>query len=172
MKHQPNRTRMPLTVDVLERFLPNVDRSGECWLWTGKKDGDGYGMLYALGGDFRAHRVAYEIAFDKSPGSLFVCHRCDNPACVRPSHLFLGTNKENTADRHAKGRDARGPRARPDLSVRGEHHGQAKLTDEDVRTIRRERAAGVTQRALQTRFGVSQGTISHIQSGKSWRHVI
>lgn len=172
MKHQPNRTRMLLTVSVIERFLPNVDRTGGCWVWTGKKDADGYGMLYATGGDFRAHRVAYELAFDRAPGDLCVCHTCDNPSCVRPSHLFLGTSQENTADRHAKGRSATGPKLRRERIARGERQGQAKLTDGDVRTIRRERAAGVTQKELQARFGVSQGTISHIDSGKSWRHVI
>jgi hypothetical protein len=151
---------MPLTLSVMDRFLPNIDRSGDCWLWLGKVDKDGYGVFYANGGDFRAHRVAYEFAFDVAPGDHFVCHRCDNPKCVRPEHLFLGTSQENTADRHAKRRDARGHRV-----------GVAKLTHDDVVQIKAALRAGETQCDLAKRFGVRQTNISMIATGQTWRHV-
>lgn len=169
------RTRKPITTAIASRFLSQVDRSGECWLWTGKQDKDGYGVLYADRGDFRAHRIAYELANDVSPGDLFVCHRCDNPRCVRPEHLFLGTSQENTADRNAKGRQAHGDRtgARlyPHRVPRGERHGAARLTASDVKEIRSLSADGVLQAELMKKFGVSQGAISHIVTRKCWRHV-
>ena len=160
MKHTPNRTRRPLTLAVMDRFLPNVDRSGACWLWTGKRDVDGYGVFYFDGGDYRAHRVAYEFAFDQAPGSKCVCHRCDNPSCVRPDHLFLGTSEENTADRNAKGRQARG-RSVP----------QSKLSDTQVIEIRRALSTGAKQVAIARAYGVSQALISSIKCGIAWRHV-
>lgn len=160
MKHRPNRTKQPVTDRVASAFLSSVDRSGECWIWRGKADKEGYGILYKDGGDFRAHRVAYELAFDASPGDLQVCHRCDNPQCVRPDHLFLGTIAENTADRNAKSRQAKGARC-----------GMAKLDDDTVRRIRAELATGARQVDLAERFGVSQASISLIGLGATWRHV-
>lgn len=175
MKHQPNRTRMPLTLSVMDRFLPNIDRSGDCWLWIGKVDKDGYGVFYANGGDFRAHRVAYEFAFDVAPENQCVCHRCDNPQCVRPEHLFLGTNQENTADRHAKGRSAVGDRtcARmyPERLARGERSGSAKLTETDVRAIRAALEHGASYAALGRQYGVTWSAIKWIHIGRTWRHL-
>jgi hypothetical protein len=161
VKHRPNRTRQPVTERVANAFLARVDRrGGECWTWTGKRDSDGYGVLYIDGGDFRAPRVAYELANDRAPGDLMVCHRCDNPACVNPSHLFLGTGQDNTRDRNAKRRQARGERS-----------GVAKLTDAAVREIRAALSMGETQVSVAGRFGVTQATVSLVKLGRVWGHV-
>ncbi len=160
MKHRPNRTHQPLTLRVFDKFYPQVDRSGECWLWTGRLNKDGYGMFYIDGGDFFAHRVAYGFANDVSPGALCVCHKCDVRRCVNPAHLFLGTQRENTNDRNAKGRQARGERA-----------GLSKLTEADVRSIRSAYEQGSTQKSLGVLYGVTQSAIAAITNRLTWRHV-
>ena len=157
MKHKPNRTRQPVTDRVAAKFFANVDRSGDCWLWTGKTDKDGYGIFYKDGGDFRAHRAAYEIGHGVAPGDMCVCHRCDNPRCVNPEHMFLGTSETNTADRNAKGRQARGVR---------QH--LAKLDDRAVVAIR---ASAARQVDLAAHYGVSQAAISFIKLRQTWKHV-
>lgn len=87
----------------IERFWSKVDKSGECWLWTGGKSG-GYGYFKVNGSTLRANRLAYEIEHGEIPEGMLVCHSCDTPACVNPAHLWLGTDKDNQADKVAKGR--------------------------------------------------------------------
>ena len=86
------------------RFWERVDTTGECWLWTGHRNEDGYGTLGWQYKQYSAHRLSYEIAYGAIPPGLCVCHRCDNPPCVRPDHLFLGTQADNMRDRYRKGR--------------------------------------------------------------------
>lgn len=160
MKHRPNRTHQPITESVAAAFYARVQRTESCWTWTGKTDKSGYGVFYKDGGDFRAHRVAYAIGNGVGPGTMFVCHRCDNPRCVRPDHLFLGSNRENTADRHAKGR-----------SAKGSSSGAAKLTESDVAAIRAALRGGAKQVDMAIRFGITQANVSEIARGKTWRHV-
>lgn len=140
-----------------------------CWLWSGSKKEDGYGILRMSGcarKAIRAHRLSWEIAHGPIPDGMLVCHKCDNPPCVNPSHLFLGTNIDNSRDRDAKGRtDLRG--LRTNLPT-GERHSTARLTDEEIATIRRERAAGVAPGELARRFGTCRKYVWAIVNYK-WR---
>ena len=111
---------------TLEQFWAHVRKSDGCWLWTGYVDHRGYGRLTWRGQNYRlAHRVSYELAH-ADPAGLCVCHRCDNPLCVRPEHLFLGTRADNNRDMVAKGRQAAGERSgahtHPEKIVRGDAH--------------------------------------------------
>lgn len=143
-----------------------LDPKTGCWVWTRGKAGAGYGVV-RLSNPRRkeyAHRLAY-LAFVGPPRSLHVCHACDNPACVNPKHMFLGTQAENMADMRAKGRGGRPPLRR------GETHGRAKLSEEDVRKIRSECAAGKPQHVLGREYGISQAHVSLVVRRESWKHI-
>ncbi len=157
---------------VAERFWEKVDKSGECWLWTGAIFGPGYGAFSPVRTQqVCAHRVAWELTNGPIPEGKNVCHRCDVRLCVNPAHLFIGTQAENLADMRAKGRQA-APEAhgRP-----GEAHHNAKLTNQAVRDIRsRYAAGGVSQKDLAAEYSVSQGLIGLIGlivTHRAWRHV-
>ena len=132
-----------------------------CWLWTGAKVGK-YGACRRTAGENRAHRAAWALANGPIPKGLFVCHRCDNPPCVNPGHLFLGTVYDNNADMVAKGRNV-GPK--------GEIQHRAAVTEQDVLAIRAAALEGVGQRALARKYGVSQNCIWHILKRKTWTHL-
>ena len=162
---------------LAERFWAKVDKSAGpngCWIWIASRSSDGYGRIEKSGTTV-AHRVAWEMANGPIPKGLWVCHKCDNPPCVNPSHLFLGTPKRNAADRHSKGRSATGDdsgaRTRPDVRPRGESHTSAILTENDVRMIRNRHAAGETFAALGREFGVSNVAVRSAVTRKSWAHV-
>ena len=135
-----------------------------CWLWSGNINGDGYGIAYCGGrSQMVASRLMYELTHQIDlPANLYVCHRCDTPACVNPAHLFLGTARDNALDAASKNRLNRwdGRRA-------GERNHAAKLTKAQVEEIRR---IGYTQSAqsLAKRFGVSKTAITSIRSGRAW----
>ena len=92
----------------IQRFWSKVSRTDYCWLWTAGKDGDGYGLFWYNGKQVRAPRFILQVILKKNIGTYQVCHTCDNPSCVRPSHLFCGTGLDNAADREAKGRGISG----------------------------------------------------------------
>lgn len=148
--------------DVSGRFWSKVDKTDECWVWAAYTSDAGYGFFRLDGHSIPAHRYAYEEYYGTVvPSHLFVCHHCDNPPCVRPDHLFLGTTQENTADKVAKGRQSL-----------GEKHGRAKITENDVRVIRRlYKEGGVSQAKLAARFGITQIQVSHICLHRAWTHV-
>jgi len=161
---------------MMARFWAKVDKNGPivshvkglgcCWLWKAATNSDGYGLVGVDGRTLRAHRVSWEIHNGPIPAGMCILHRCDNPACVNPAHLFLGTDADNIRDCVAKGRHVTHP-APP-----GEGHRSAKLTDANVLEIRKLYAAGgVFQRELGERFGVSRQNISYILSRKAWAHV-
>lgn len=163
-----------MNADQIARFWSLVNKTDSCWLWTGRFSKSGYGKFLArgtgIGRNQRAHRVAWMIANGPIPVGLFVCHRCDTPACVRLDHLFLGTPKENTNDARIKGRLRTGPI--PAESIRrGEANVHSKLTESDVVRIRELSADGLSQSRIGILFGINQTTVSGIILGHSWSHV-
>lgn len=147
-----------------ERFWEKVDKSGDCWIWTGAKDLCGYGRVSIGGKVCSAHRASYELAYGKIEEPSFeVCHKCDEPACVNPNHLHLGTHKENMREAVIRNRFSK--------RARGESHHNSKLSEEDVRFIREEYNKGAGIRYLARKFGVSKVPISRIVKGLAWRHV-
>lgn len=153
--------------DIAERFWSRVQRGPDCWTWTGSRLPSGYGRFYPR---FRvglyAHRVSWEMANGTAvPGGLHVCHTCDNPACVRPDHLFVGTRLDNMRDMVAKGRESH------HVAAFGEGHHAAKLTADDVRAIRAAAAHGESRAALARRFGVTKANVNQIVWRTAWKHV-
>lgn len=136
-------------------FWANVAKTNGCWNWTAARDLHGYGALRVAGRVVGAHRHSYALANGPIPPGHHVLHHCDNPACVRPDHLFLGSRAENMGDMVRKGRQAK-----------GERNGQAKLTAEQVGEIR---SSDLPQFRLADIYGVSNQQISLIKSGKRWK---
>jgi hypothetical protein len=151
---------------LAERFWEKVEKTDGCWLWAGSKRKTGYGS-FSVGPSVSegAHRVAYRLAFGPVPDGCFVLHRCDNPQCVRPDHLFLGSHLDNMADMRAKGRQ-------PKPDHHGEKNATAKLTESAVREIRQLfRSGKASVKAVAAEYGVTEGAIRHILSGLTWSHV-
>lgn len=148
--------RVPLS----ERLWARIARGAPdaCWEWTGQRNGNGYGIVTILHSTrLRAHRVAWELANNRSAEGYEVCHSCDNPPCCNPAHLFLGTHQDNVADMVKKGRQQR-----------GERNGSAILTSAQVDEIRAELAAGTICRVLAARYGVTKWAIHSIKQGRNW----
>lgn len=152
-----------------ERFWKKVDKRGpnECWLWTASKDRWGYGVFTEKRKKkwISAHRLSWRLHTGKpAPTNLCVLHRCDKPACVNPSHLFLGTQSDNVADMMAKGRCRSGTR-----TPSGEKHRWAKLTVKEVNLLLALHRCGVfSMRAMEGTMGISRQHARSIISGKSW----
>lgn len=141
------------------RFWPRVVQGPGCWEWTGTRQPAGYGTISYRGKQILAHRASWILEHGEEP-TQWVLHRCDNRACVRPDHLFLGDALANAQDRHAKGRSGRHD---------GERNGRAKLTNRDAAIIRRLYAAGgISQFKLADAFGVHQTAISRVIAGRGW----
>jgi hypothetical protein len=149
------------------RFWEKVDRSGECWVWTGRRTPRGYGEfgLHKPGRSSRAHRVAWELTHGPIPDGMCICHACDNPPCCNPAHLFLGTSADNTRDMDEKGRRVVGLRP---VYPTGETHPMAKLNSAQVAEMRALRSNGWGERQLAARFGVGHSQVHRIVSGQSW----
>jgi hypothetical protein len=146
------------------RFWSLVQKTESCWLWMGRLQPDGYGVLDIGHRMTRAHRFSYELHKGPIPDGLCVCHNCpggDNRRCVNPDHLWLGTVGDNNRDQTVRGR-------RP----RGERHGMARLGEGTIRLIRDRYAAGnVSQRQLAREFGISQTHVGEIVRRRIWKHV-
>lgn len=155
-----------------ERFWSYVDKSGSCWVWCGLKDHRGYGKFSPTHGHpTGAHRYSWELANGTIPDGMVVCHQCDNPWCVNPKHLFLGTPEDNVQDAIRKGRFQV---VKDNLlsSKVGEDHANAVLTEDVVRRIRKEYGDGGTSCVkLAHKYGVSKTTIHLIVSRKAWTHI-
>ncbi len=156
------------TVSLEDRFFNRIGKKqpNGCIHWGGCIHHDGYGVISSggknniTGKSLLAHRVSYEIFVGKFPKELCVLHRCDNRKCINPLHLFLGTNVENTADKVAKQRGAR-----------GEATNIAKVTAEQVKEIRHQRSLGKSCRELAKEFGIHPQTCRYIVIRKTWKHV-
>lgn len=148
------------------RFWPKVDKSGDCWMWTAAKIPTGYGRLRRSKKDdgwAYAHRVSWEIHNGPIPSGLCVLHKCDNPPCVNPEHLWLGTMADNMRDRDRKGRQARGRRM-------AESTGKRKLTEQQAIEILSLRPFA-TAREVSAMYPVSIPSIFSIWGGHSWGHL-
>lgn len=151
-----------ILLDTLCRFWSYVDvqSDSECWNWIGAISGSGYGNIKIYNKYYRAHRIAYYIHYQKDPGEFLVCHECDNKLCVNPHHLFLGTQQENI--QHALDTGL--------ISYVGSLHPQTRLLESDILEIR-ELQGTITQKEISKIYCVSQPTINHIMSRKTWRHI-
>jgi len=130
-----------------------------CWIWTGTRYKEGYGKFSISGHSYRSHRLMWELENDPIPDGLNVLHTCDNPPCVNPEHLFLGTQTDNIADMKNKGRQAK-----------GEKIAQSKVTQEDVDDIRRIYSEGyLSQKDIADVFGISNSQVSNIVRRISWQ---
>jgi hypothetical protein len=172
--NKPQNTKGYVQRPVEQRFWEKVDKAGAipagapkigpCWLWVGirhPRHHHGRIAMAARGGTMYAHRVSWELHFGPIAEGMDVCHRCDNPPCVNPAHLFLATHVDKVRDMQLKR-----------WSHLGEASGVARLTEADVHAIRTEHVLGTTTfAALARRFGVSRTTISNAITRKTWSHV-
>jgi hypothetical protein len=149
------------------RFWNKLEHVGDCWEWTGFRSPQGYGSVAVNGKAARTHRVAYMLTFGEIPAGMCVCHKCDNPPCCNPAHLFLGTHKDNRIDCIRKGREGheggapKGCEARP----------AAKLKPEQIIEIRELRKSGKQYSELAEMFGVCKSQIGHIVCRKQWQSI-
>jgi HNH endonuclease len=154
MSEQPQEPHSGLPRPYAGPYAP-PDQPQECWLWTRARNNKGYGRVRIDGKMQLAHRVAWQIYKGEIPEGMFVCHKCDTPACVNPDHLFLGTNADNIKDSYDKGRS----------NQQGERNGNRKLKPEQVTEIR---ASSESCRVLARRFGIGKSQVANIKKGLKW----
>ena len=134
----------------------NKGSLNDCWEWIKSLNTGGYGKIKINGKTYRSHRIVYELTFGKIPDGLLVCHKCDNPPCCRPSHLFLGSHSDNRKDAQNKNRVAYGERCL-----------LSKLTKKDVQKMRKV-SSGKSLRELATMFGTCRSNVHAIIHNKTW----
>lgn len=147
---------------LADRFWEKVDKrdANECWPWLASTKQGGYGRISdECGRPQQAHRVSYGLTFGPIPDGNVVCHRCDNPRCVNPSHLFLGTQADNLRDMRSKGRGN---------PLRGIQHPKARLTEELAQLLRHDPRS---HRQLARAFGIGKSTVGMIKARVTWTHV-
>lgn len=146
---------MSTTEDRLYSRLYHSDNG--CWEYHGARDSAGYGRIWHINNTIMAHRASWIVHNGSIPAGLFVLHKCDNPPCCNPDHLFLGTAEDNTKDMMNKGR-------RPIIRV-------CKLTEDQVREIKNLLINDISRRALKDKFNISFGAIDAIKHGRNWEHI-
>ena len=145
-----------------ERFWNKVDITDGCWEWKGSTNNRGYGSIkIAADKTIGVHRFAYSLMYGSIPEGMCICHHCDNPRCVKPSHLFLGTRSDNMKDSVAKGR----------MNNRGEENPNSRLFKEDVYEIRRLHSLGVPQKLLSKMWEIASPQINRIVRMNGWKHI-
>lgn len=168
--NDPHKDAMKTRKTLAERFWPKVRKHrhpDKCWSWRASTHKDGYGWIKIAGRMDLAHRASWMVNFGAIPRGLYVLHKCDNPVCTNPKHLFLGTQIDNMKDMSAKGRRIGRP-----TSGKGERAGGAKLTEKQVLAIRSRYAmGGVSQCALAKRYGLTPSPIGQIINRITWRHI-
>jgi len=152
---------------IVNKLLSRIEKNPktECWDYTRYKDKDGYGSLRYKGQMIRTHRLSYLLFIGKYDNKLLICHHCDNPSCINPKHLFIGTVRDNTLDMISKNRHARAS-----ANHEGEKNPNAKLSLVNIEDIRRRYGFGdITQKQLALQYGVTDVLISKIVRGILWQ---
>lgn len=155
---------MPAPLQRLEEKYITIPET-DCWWWTASLNNKGYGQFWLEGKMWRAHRASWELHVGGIPEGMCVLHKCDNPTCINPEHLFLGTQLENIEDRDTKGRQVAG-------TSLGERHGMTSLTESQVLDIRAMYKTGrYKQKTLADQYGLTKATAHNIIKGKTWSHL-
>ena len=146
-----------------ERFLSKINKTETCWLWTKYKNKKGYGQFAVTSNNIQqAHRISYELYYGEFDNNLFVCHKCDNPSCVNPDHLFLGTPQDNMTDKVKKSRQS---------NLIGSYNPNHKLIEEDIIEIKNLLLSGMKQKEIAQKYNVDRMTIYYIKYNKTWKHI-
>ena len=157
------------------RLMSKVSFADECWLWSGSRNAKGYGGMFFRGKVWKAHRVSYTLFCGEIPSGLCVCHHCDTPACVNPSHLFLGHATANMKDMVRKGRAVGITSAqdhfRSGRAPFGEASSGHKLSESDAMSIINRAALGELTSSIASQMNVQRSTIQRILRGETWRHL-
>jgi hypothetical protein len=162
---------------IQDRFWEKVNKDGpmcerlgtKCWVWTGATNPDGYGNTKTDGHQVNTHRVSWELSNGKIPNGLCVLHKCDNPPCVRPDHLFLGTKQDNVTDMINKGRRGN---PNPVKTRSGEHHPNHKLTNADVIAMReRYSRGGISAAALARIYKIDATAAWRVVTRRTWKNI-
>jgi len=148
-------------LSLQERFELYIKRTIDCWEWIGHRDPNGYGRLNVDGYPMLAHRLSYQLRWGGIPDGMAVLHKCDNPRCVNPEHLFLGTQSDNANDMYRKGRSRK-------RGMKGTDHHQAKLSEADVRAIRTSQEP---DGKVGAQYGISRTAVNDIRKRRSWAHI-
>jgi hypothetical protein len=150
-------------INTAADFWAKVDKAGPngCWLWTGTKVRLGYGQFRMRNKRWQTHRLAYVLTYGPVPADKFVCHKCDNPTCCNPDHMFVGTPADNMIDKMNKGR-----------APHGELNKMSRYTTAQVLEIRRLAAAGISERKIREVLGIGRGSVAQIIAGNTWRHLL
>lgn len=185
---------LALTERQKRNFEKKIDKSPHpkgCWIWTASRNTAGYGTFQFSGEKRGAHQASFILYKGPIPvATPFVCHSCDNPPCVNPEHLFLGTPLDNMRDMVKKNRqasgDEAGPRKRPESRPRGDDHHTRRMpetvqrgednplttmTEQDVRNIMLARSTGLGGRAIAVELKLGKGAVDGVIYGRTWRHI-